>query len=223
VGKVIIFAGGFGSGKSEIALNFAFEKAKNKEETILADLDLVNPFFASRELREVVESKGIRVVAPSGQLAFGDVPGLPTEIVGLTRRDDNVMIIDLAGDEVGTIVLGFLSKYLQERNDYEFYLVINPYRPFAADLESVVELKEKLERAAKMTFNGIISNPNLIEDTDINVIREGHKRVEKYARYLNIPVKYMVVDKRYYPQLVPEYGKLLKEIVLYLRPDWLQK
>ncbi|HBQ26038.1 MAG TPA: hypothetical protein DD791_06565, partial [Syntrophomonas sp.] len=158
MGSLAIFAGGFGSGKSEVAVNFAIDMASTSQKTVLADLDLVNPFFASRDAREKLISDNIRLVAPSGELAFGDVPNLPTKIIALMKQD-NDMLIDLAGDEVGSLVIGYLSKLVMERGNYEFYLVINPYRPFAGELGSIKELKELLEKAGLIKFTGIISNP----------------------------------------------------------------
>ncbi|MDD2620877.1 MAG: hypothetical protein PHC92_09450 [Syntrophomonadaceae bacterium] len=222
--NITILAGGFGSGKSEIALNFALEKVKRQTEhskVILADLDLVNPFFASREAKKQLEDKGVRLLGPRADLAFGDVPQLPPEIIGIIGQD-NDMIIDLAGDEVGSLVLGYLSSFIKIRNQLDFFMVINPYRPFACDLESVVYLKNMLEAASKTHITGIISNPNLVEETDAQIILEGHTRVLKYADAMGIPVKYLTVEEKFYEQFLFQYGNQLKLINLYLRPGWLK-
>lgn len=217
--NVVIFAGGFGSGKSELVLNYAIKKKDQSAHVILADLDLVNPYFVSRDIRSGLENMGIRVVAPGGELSFGDVPSIPAEMIGLLRQD-NDMIIDLAGDEVGSLVLGYLSRYVKDRN-YEFYLVINPYRPFAQDLESVMELKQLLEGAAHIPFTGIASNPNLLGETTLETIRAGHEKVRAYAREMNLPIRYLTVETKFYDPLVKEYGEVLQKINLYLKPDWL--
>lgn len=221
MGNISIFAGGFGSGKTEITLNFAINRAAESNRVILADLDVVNPYFVSREVKPELQEKGIRLLAPGGQLSFGDVPNLPAEIIGLIKQD-NDMFIDLAGDEAGALVLGYLSKYITGRYNYNLYLILNPYRPFASDLQNVMELKARLERASRIKFTGIISNPNLVEETDINIIEDGHRRVVGFAESLNIPVKFLTVEEKFYQQLLPEYGNELKKIKLYLRPDWLQ-
>lgn len=215
--KVVIFAGGFGSGKSEIVLNYAMQKIEMSNNLILADLDLVNPYFASRDLRLELEAKGIRVVAPQGELSYGDVPSIPAEIIGLLQGDNDVLI-DLAGDEVGSLVLGYLSKYISKR-DYEFFLVLNPYRPFAQDLESVVELKQLLEGAAHIAFTGIISNPNLLEETELDIIQAGHEKVITYARSIKLRISYLTVETRFYDALKTEYGEKLQAIELYLKLD----
>jgi len=220
LGSLAIFAGGFGSGKSEVAVNFAIDMAKRSQKTILADLDLVNPFFASRDAKEKLINKNVRLVAPGGKLAFGDVPNLPTEIIALMKQD-NDMLIDLAGDEVGSLVIGYLSKLVIGRGNYEFYLVINPYRPFAGELESIKELRQLLEKAGLIKFTGIISNPNMVEETNLDLVLKGHRRVVEFAAELELPVKYLTVEERIYNCLPHEYHNIAKIIELYLRPGWL--
>jgi len=216
-----IYAGGYGSGKTEVALNFALEKAAGAGEVVLADLDFVNPYFVSREVKADIEQKGIKLIAPSGEFFLGDVPNVPAEIIGFLRQD-NDMLLDLAGDEIGALMLGYLSRYVALRPNYNLYLVLNPYRPFAMDLHSIKELKVLLEDTANLKFTGIISNPNLVEETDIDVIRKGHQKVLSFAKSFGIPVKYLTVEERFYDQLFPEYRAMLKKLKLYLRPDWLQ-
>jgi len=221
LGSLAIFAGGFGSGKSEIAVNFAIDMAGKSNRTILADLDLVNPFFASRDAREKLAEQNVKLIAPGGDLAFGDVPNLPTEIIALMKQD-NDMLIDLAGDEVGSLVVGYLNKLVIQRGNYEFYLVINPYRPFARDWRSLVELKKLLESAGLVRFTGIISNPNMVEETNLDLVLDGHRRVVEFAVKLELPVKFLTVGERLAGCLPPELKPIAKKINLYLRPSWLQ-
>jgi hypothetical protein len=220
LGNMAIFAGGFGSGKSEVAVNYAMLQAENYADVVLADLDLVNPYFASRDVRAKLKEAGIRLVAPSGELSFGDVPSIPGEIIGLIKQE-NRMVIDVAGDEVGSMVLGYLSKFILARSGYEFFLVLNPYRPFAQDLPNVRLLKDQLERAASLKFTGIVSNPNLLGETTVALIHSGHRKVMGYAQELDIPVVHLTVERKFYQELVPDYGKMLQIINLYLKPHWL--
>ncbi len=220
MGNITVFAGGFGSGKSEVALNYAFKRAEQSADVILADLDLVNPYFASRDLRDKLEQAGIRLVAPSGELAFSDVPAIPGEIIGLIRQDNN-MVMDLAGDEVGSLVLGYLSKYVAVHQNYELLLVLNPYRPFAQDIKSVVFLRDQLEASAHLKFTGIVSNPNLIGETSPDIIRRGHAKVLGFGKALDIPVSYLTIERKFYAELFPDYGETLQVINLYLRPEWM--
>ena len=221
MGNITIFAGGFGSGKTEIALNFAIDRAREVKGVVLADLDIINPYFVSRDVKTELQENGIRLIAPGGELAFGDVPNIPAEIIGLIKQE-NDMVIDLAGDESGALILRYLNEYITDRQNYDLYMVLNPYRPFSSDLESVMELKNMLERTSRIKFNGIISNPNLVEESNIDVIVDGHLKVLGFGKWLNLPVKYLTVEQQFYQQLFPKYGELLKGIKIYLRPDWLR-
>jgi len=216
----VIFAGGFGSGKSEVALNYALEISHTMPKVVIADLDLVNPYFATRDRRDELQRSEVRLIAPSGQLAFGDVPAVPGEMIGLLRQD-NEMVIDVAGDEVGSLVLGYISRYIIARGKYELHMVLNPYRPFARDVDSVLALRRDLERASKLRFTHIVSNPNLTTETTPDLIIAGHNQVMKYAEAMNLPISALTVEKRYYTALLPIYGELLRVIDLYLRPTWL--
>ncbi len=218
--NITIFAGGFGSGKSEIALNHALKKATLNKSIILADLDLVNPYFVSRQLKDILEPAGVRLLAPEGDLSFGDVPTMPREIIGLIQQD-TYMVIDVAGDEVGCTVLGYLRKHILARSDYEFMLVLNPYRPFSRDLESVRLLKDRLECSSGLNFSGIISNPNLTTDSNIEIIKRGHEKIRGFSESLNIPIKCLTIEKEFYEELFPHYGSLLSAMELYLKPEWL--
>ncbi len=225
MGHVSIFSGAFGSGKTEIALNYALERARQTKynEVLLADLDTANPYFVARDARGLLGPEGdaVKVIAPVRELAQADVPNLPREIIGLLRTD-NDMVLDLAGDKFGALVLGYISKYIRARTHYNMYMVINPYRPFSSNLNEVMELKRLLERAGRIEFNGIISNPNLVEETTLELIKEGHRRVVGFAKELEIPVTYLAVEDKYYQVLYPEYGNDLKSIKLFLRPDWIR-
>ena len=219
---LIIFAGAYGSGKSEIALNYALQRVMAEPGLMLADLDMVNPYFASRDVQELLAASGIRLLAPRPDLSFGDVPSLPTEILGLIK-DGAHMIIDVAGDEFGALVLGYLSRYIIARQDYSFYLVINPYRPFTENLADVVETRALIEQAARIPYTGIISNPNLLEETDQAIILAGHRQVCEYAAELELPVSALAVNAPFYEQLIScELEVPLLQLELYLRPGWLR-
>lgn len=218
--SMVILSGGFGSGKTELALNMAFDTRTYCGNTVLADLDLVNPFFASREIKNLLEFHGIKLIAPREDLSFGDVPSIPPEILGYIRQDNN-LIIDLAGDDAGAIVLGYLNKYVLER-EFEFLLVINPYRPFALELDEIVKLKTNLEGLSRLKFTGIISNPNLVEDTNRETVIRGHQKVEEFARAMQLPIHCLAVEESLYEELYPIYGEFLRKIRLFIRPEWIR-
>lgn len=222
MGSINIFAGGFGSGKTEIALNFAMNTDAEAENVVLADLDLVNPYFVSRHRQAELKARGVKLLAPDGMLSFGDIPQLPAHLLSEIQRD-NQMLIDVAGEDAGGVVIGYLNRYLKERDPVHLWLVINPFRPFTQDLNGIIELVKLFEDASRLHFTGIISNPHMVEDTNVDIIRAGHQQVLDYSRALQLDIGCLTVREEFYKQLFPEYGSILRSIKLYTRPLWLQE
>ncbi|HWQ74672.1 MAG TPA: hypothetical protein VN441_05100 [Syntrophomonas sp.] len=218
--KVMIFAGGFGSGKTELAINFALARSRYADEVVLADLDLANPYYASAEMRDLLESAGIRLLSHAGLPSADDLPSIPEEIVEILRGSSEVLI-DVAGDEMGALVLEYLSRYLKER-ECLFYLVLNPFCLSDQDFASMPELRYLLESAAGLNLTGLISNPNLRNETSPDMIRNGHRMVLDRAKSLRLPVAFITAENKFYNELVAEYGAKLQGITLYLKPEWLQ-
>ena len=216
-----IFSGGFGSGKTEIAVNFALQAAVNNQKPILVDLDFINPFFVSRDVKGILAGSGVRLVSPGEELAFSDVPQVPSDIINLLQQD-NYIYLDLAGDEAGATVLGYLARFMKDRPG-DFYLVLNPYRPFAGTSTELQDLRELLQKAGRRRFTSIISNPNLAEETNLEVILAGHRKVLELAAALQLPVSYLTVEEKFYKDLPPEYKTIARTIRLFLRPEWLQE
>lgn len=214
---ITIYVGGFGSGKTEISLNTALAKAADKP--VLADLDMVNPYFCSREMEQLLTDNGVTFIGPRSDLKLSDVPHVPASIIGFLRSE-RPMIIDVGGDEVGCWVLGYLSKYIMIR-DHAMYLVLNPYRPFSDTVERVTNLRMALEKASRLQFSAVVSNPNFSAATDIASVLEGHEINKSFAEALGLPIAFLAVDDR----LIPEIEGLIQEKVMpvkiLLRPDWI--
>lgn len=219
--KTTIFAGGFGSGKSELALHFALKQFAEKPDVVLADLDLVNPYFVIRDQADFLSSQGLRLLAPSGKMAHTDLPNMPSSMIGVFATSADI-VIDLAGDEVGATVLGYLRSYVLQRDSYELILVINPYRPFAEKVSDLADLVFCLERGSRIKFTGIVSNPNLLDETTLDTIISGHDIVMGYAEYFHLPIIGLAVKAEFYRSLLPRYGSLLIPLDIRLRPDYLQ-
>jgi hypothetical protein len=182
-------------------------------------LDLANPYFVSRDAGEILTKHNISLLAPDNVMAYGDVPNLPPGIIGILRQNINT-VVDLAGDKAGALVLGYLAKFINPA-DFRINLVINPYRPFSWDLQDIADLKNMLEGVAHHPVSGIISNPHLVEVTDFEVIIRGHHRVVGFASELGISITRLMVTKTFYEEARFQFGDIVKELHLYLRPDWL--
>ncbi len=220
MGSVSIFAGGYGSGKSEIAVNFALQESESAGNVTLADLDLVNPFFASRDVRGKLLESGVRLLAPRMELAGSDIPHLPPEVIAVLR-EERTLFIDMAGDEPGARLLGYMGPFIRQK-DYELLLVVNPFRPFSDCLEGILEIKERFERTSLLHFTGLISNPNLLEETVLDTILMGHARVVDWSRKLELPIKYLTVARIFYDRLPLDLKGVARPLQIYLRPNWLR-
>ena len=232
--KITLFTGNFGSGKTEVAVNFALHCAdvRSRELTALVDLDLVNPYFRSRESREVLENRGVRVVLPDRQYLNADLPILVPEVRGLLKvvqtdvsaqesEETPVahVILDVGGDHVGARVLGALSAALP-RGSYRACMVLNANRPMTRDVEGIGRIRGEIERAGAMEVTGFVSNTHLMEETTLDTILEGRDLALAAAEEAGLELQFVCVPE----PLVAEARKAITEEILpiyrFLAPPW---
>ncbi|MGB6370280.1 MAG: hypothetical protein WBF68_04525 [Atribacterota bacterium] len=201
--RIKIFVGSFGSGKTEIAINYSIYCRKNHSQVAIVDLDIVNPYFRTREAKNALNLKGVKVVAPEGKLTYADLPLISPEIKGLIQNSDYHLILDVGGDDVGTIVLGNFKSFI-EGSDYEMLLVVNPYRPFTQSVPQIKQMSQEIENSSRLKISGIISNPNLSRQTDEKIIKQGHILMRQAAQKLNLPIKFICIDERFSQKIKQE-------------------
>ena len=217
--KVII--GHYGSGKTEFAVNYAIKLAKEGKKVALADLDVINPYFRSREKQELLESLGIAVIASSLKGSLGsDLPAVAASVLGPLQDEGCEVILDVGGDSVGARALGRYKSYLQE-GQYDMLCILNAYRPGTQDLEGAVEHIEAIESVVKAKVTGLVNNTHLMRDTGVEDVLAGQKLMKKVSNKLNIPIKY-VSTLETVAQLLPENmeGEIFP-IKMYMREDWM--
>ncbi|MBE3587977.1 MAG: hypothetical protein IMW93_05385 [Thermoanaerobacteraceae bacterium] len=185
--RITIFAGHLGSGKTELAINFALKLAAQDLPTSLVDLDVVNPYFRTRLVRERLEGLGLTVICPRGEWERADLPALPPVIRGVLEDHTRYGVFDVGGDDVGATVLGRFKPQLEQAG-YHLWLVVNACRPFTRDEKSILKVLAGIERACRMRVTGLVSNTNLGPATDMDVVLAGHRVVQEAARKLGLPV-----------------------------------
>ncbi len=193
--QIIAIVGGFGSGKTEVAVNLAKFLATTQEIPVsIVDLDLVNPYFRSREAVVELEKLGVRAVAPKGGQFYADLPILLPEVKGVIDNPEGILILDVGGDAQGTRALGSLSVEFKP-GSYEMLMVLNSRRPATSDLESSIKTMDRIELSAHLKFTGLISNSHLIDETDFEVIKEGYDLARKVSKMKKIPLKFVSIKR----------------------------
>lgn len=178
---IVVLVGSYGSGKTEVAINLAAASRRSDQKVQVVDLDLVNPYFRSREATAALAAKGIRVVMPDKRYFHADLPILSPEVAGLIRASEGLTLLDAGGSDAGARVLGALAHAL-ETVPIQVLQVVNPMRPETENLERCLEMGGKIEAAAKLTIDGYIGNANLMDATDVELIEKGYGFVRELAR-----------------------------------------
>ena len=83
---IVIIVGNYGSGKTEVSINLAVNQKRAGVDVKIADLDLVNPYFRTREARKPLLKLGIEVVVPEEKYLQADLPILSPVVAGLIRQ-----------------------------------------------------------------------------------------------------------------------------------------
>lgn len=199
-----IFAGRFGSGKTEAALNYALSLVPRPSDgtsaaigrVILIDLDIVTPYFRSRETAEAMKTQGVQVIAPSIIGQHLDIPAITPQILGAIQQREKPVVLDVGGDKQGARALGQFRPAIRQRG-YTMHFVVNPYRPFTRTLEGLASSIREIESSARLRVASLVSNPNLIGETTIDSIIEGHAMIEGFAEALRLPIAFVCVERHW--------------------------
>ncbi|MFI3174097.1 MAG: ATP-binding protein [Bacillota bacterium] len=199
--RIRIITGNYGSGKTEFAVNYtmAVKQQLPDSKVAIADLDIVNVYFRSRERKEELEAMGITVISSSLDARGLDVPAVSAAMVMPAKKTEYQYIVDLGGNDVGTHVLGRLTPLLKE-GEYDFFMVVNVFRPDTSSVEKILIQKENLEEASGLSVTGFINNSNLVRDTSLATLLEGDKILKEVEQRTGIHVRYI----SYIQELVEE-------------------
>ena len=199
--RITLLAGHYGSGKTNIAVNWAKHLREDGEKVCVADLDIVNPYFRTKDSAEDFKQWGIRLISSPYANSNVDLPALPQELYSVVDDKSYRAVIDVGGDDRGAYALGRYVPKILEENDYELLLVINKYRPLTPDCESVLEIKNEIEAACRMSFTAIVNNSNLGRETTAQTVLDSLLFAEEISKASGLPIKMTTVEKRLYDEL----------------------
>ncbi|NEZ46672.1 ATP-binding protein [Clostridium niameyense] len=217
--RISVFTGHFGSGKTEISVNYAKKLARQGKKVAIVDIDIVNPYFCSRNLKKEFDELGIKVIASDPNLMNAELMVVPSEVMAVFNDKSYEVVMDIGGDDQGATVLGQYNRYFREE-DYDMYFVINNNRPLTSTTEDTIEYIKSIEHASRLKVNYLISNSNLSYDTTVDHILNGDKLVKELSEKINVPYKYVVCDKKFVNDI---QGKVHAEILpvdIYMKPPW---
>ncbi|MEW5993035.1 MAG: cobalamin biosynthesis protein CbiA [Candidatus Zixiibacteriota bacterium] len=185
---ILIIVGSYGSGKSEVAINLAGHLAVTGNQPVaIADLDIVNPYFRSREAEEELESLGVATLNPKGGYRHADLPIILPEISGAIKKRDGKVVLDVGGDDVGARILSYLADAFQP-GQYDLLLVLNANRPFTENVEGCLKMMQDIETSSRLKFTGIISNTHLLTETTAETVLSGLHLAESLRKTTGLPI-----------------------------------
>lgn len=194
--RVTLFSGHYGSGKTNIAVNFALHLAGRGLSVTIADLDIVNPYFRTKDSAEAFEKAGIRLISSAYANSNVDLPALPAELYALTGDKSRYAVLDIGGDDRGALALGRYAPAILEEGDYENIFVANFYRPLTPTPEDALAVMREIEVAGGIPFTAIVHNSNLGEETCADDIRAVEEKANALSSLAGIPLLFTAVDER---------------------------
>lgn len=186
--RVTLFCGHYGSGKTNIALNWAYALRHSHPRVAIADLDIVNPYFRAKDSLDDLAARDIRLICSPYAGGNLDIPALPQDMYAITDDLGLVSVVDVGGDDRGALVLGRLAPGLLAEGNYDMWLVINRYRPLTRTAEECLEVKAEIEAAGGMPFTGIINNSNLGKETTADVVLSSVDYAHEVAARTGLPL-----------------------------------
>jgi len=220
--RITIIGGAFGSGKTEFAINYAkYLKTEFPGKIGLVDLDIVNPYFRSRDLTAKLEQIGITVVSSEPGKEYADIPALSPQIYSFLQDRSYRVVFDVGGDPVGARALGRFNQYFKAE-PFDFWIVINPFRPDTGNADQTAKMIDGLQNAARIQATGLVADINLGRDTTLEIWRQGLPLIQEISTRLNLPIVFQTVEKGFLAGNADFFkGYPVFPIRLTMLPPWL--
>jgi hypothetical protein len=185
--RINIFTGHFGSGKTEVAVNYAMKMAQAGYRTAIVDFDIINPYFRTADAKDALEEQNIKVILPMYANTNVDIPAIPSEIYSLFEDKEVKVVLDVGGDDLGAKAV---SRFKEEivGDDYEMFFVVNTKRIMTDSPEKIIEMIALIEEGANIKVTKLINNSNLLEETTPEIILEGTRIISQVSEKLGIPI-----------------------------------
>ncbi len=206
--RITLFAGHYGSGKTNIAVNYAFHLKKAGYPTVIADLDIVNPYFRTKDSEEELKEQGIDLICSEFANTNLDIPSLPQTMYRVVHDKSSYAVMDIGGDDAGAVALGRFSEAIASEDNYEMLFVLNFFRPLTRTAEEAYTVLKEIEFASKLKFTGVVNNSNLGELTTAEDVASTFSEAERFCEMSGLPLKFVSAEKSVSEKLVGKSEKL---------------
>ena len=186
--RLTLFAGHYGSGKTNIAVNYAIHLKDSGLPVVIADLDIVNPYFRTKDSENELKEKGIELLCSPYAGSNLDIPSLPQEMYRAVQDKNTYAVMDIGGDDAGAVALGRFAPFISEEDNYEMIFVVNFYRPLTRTAAEAFEIMREVEAVSHLKFTAIANNSNLGEDTTAEDILSTVSETEKLSEMSALPI-----------------------------------
>ena len=207
--RVTLFAGHYGSGKTNIAVNYALRLAGEGKKTAIADLDIVNPYFRTADSARELAEAGVDLISPQFANSNVDLPALPAEAYRLVEDRSLYAVMDIGGDDRGAYALGRYVPYIREEGDYRMVFVANFSRPLTRTPEEALEVMREIEAACALPFTDIVNNTNLAHETTSETVLHGLGLTEQLSELSGLPVWLTTAEERVAAELDGRLSEVL--------------
>ena len=219
---IVGIVGNYGSGKTEVAINLAVICRQTGLDVRVADLDLVNPYFRTREARLQLQKLGIEMILPQEQYLQADLPVLSPVIAGIVKKNNGLTLLDVGGDDAGAMVLASLADAFKNKRVH-LLQVVNPLRPNTSTLDGCLKIRAEIEKAAQLPITGLIGNANLIDETATDDIYSGYEFVQELSVESGLPLEFITVAREILPEIdLNHFSCPVLPIARQLVPPWLK-
>ena len=183
-----VCCGHYGSGKTNVAVNFAFDLRKRHEKVSILDLDIVNPYFRTKDSETELKEKDIELICSSYAASNLDIPALPSEMYAPFCGKNNYTVLDIGGDDRGAVALGRFAPLIKKSGNYQMLFVVNFYRPLTQTAKEAIEVMREIENACSLSFTGIVNNSNVGIQTKKEYVEETFSLVQKLCELSSLPL-----------------------------------
>ena len=186
--RLTLFAGHYGSGKTNIAVNYALALAGEGKKVCIADLDIVNPYFRTKDSAQVLEQAGVELISPRFANTNVDLPALPAESYRLVQDLNTYGVMDIGGDDRGAYALGRFTPFILKENNYRMAFVVNFCRPLTTTAEDALEVMGEIEAACGLKFTCIVHNTNLGPETTAETVSGAMDKLNSLCNLSGLPL-----------------------------------